>query len=61
MFAHLPSTRSTRLRNVLRDAYRKGIPDTRDTEYSLGAVIRSGNVQHLDAVRARTARAARAA
>ena len=58
MFAHLHSTRSTRLGHALLAAYRRGLPDTRDTDYGVGPVIRTGGVQHLDAVRTRTARAA---
>ena len=58
MFAHLPSTRSSRFGHALLAAYRRGLPDTRDTDYGLGAVIRPGRHQHLDAVRSRTSRAA---
>ena len=61
MFAHHPTTRSTRFGHALLAAYRRGLPDTRDTAYGLGAVIRSGSAQHLDAVRSRTSRTSRAA
>jgi hypothetical protein len=58
MFAHLHTPHPARLRHALLAAYRRGLPDTRDTEFGLGPVIRPGRHQHLDAVRASTSRAA---
>jgi hypothetical protein len=40
MFAVLSTRPSTRLGHALLAAYRRGLPDTRDTDFGLGAVIR---------------------
>jgi hypothetical protein len=48
MFVHLPSARPARLGHALLAACRRGLPDTRDTEFGLGAVIRPDRVQQRD-------------
>ena len=58
MFAHLHTARPARFGHALLAAYRRGLPDTRDTDFGLGPVIRPARHQHLDAVRSRTSRAA---
>ena len=61
MFAALSSKRRAHLRHALLAAYRRGLPDTRDTSYGLGVVIRPTWEPHGDAVRPDRSQASSAA